>query len=100
MEDVVHKYLKLRGECNAGRMACKIAKEAIFGPEVMKMCTPIGSRDKPGLPVKELQELKKIMFMQLPQFWNNPVEFEGTWKKCLESVQQSCKRLHLSKEKD
>ena len=60
VEDVVCKYSKLRGECNAGRMVCKIAKEAIFGPEVMKLCTPIGSQDKPGLPVKNLQELKKL----------------------------------------
>ena len=55
VEDVVRKYVKLRGESNAGRLACKIAKEAIFRPDVTKMCTPIGSREKPGLPLKELR---------------------------------------------
>ncbi len=76
-----------------------MAKEALFGPDVMKLCTPIGSRDKPGLPAKEFGELKKAIFTQFPQYWKNPIEFEGTWKKCVEAVQQCCKRLRLGKEK-
>ena len=50
--------------------------------------------------VNELIELKKVMFTQFPQYWKNPVEFEPLWKKCLESVQQGCKRLRLGKEKE
>lgn len=102
VEDVITKNPKLMVECKAGTLACKIAKDALFGTDVMKACTPIGSRDKPGLPVKELAELKKIMFMQCPQYWKNPIEFEPTWKRCLESVQQCCKRLRLGncKEKE
>ena len=71
-------------------------KRGLFGTEVMKQCTPIGSRDKPGLPAAELRELKKAIFTQFPQFWKCPVEFESTWKKCLEAIQQSCKRLRLN----
>ena len=88
----MEKYPKLRCESNAGTLACKLAKEAIFGAEVMKRCTPIGIAGLPGLPEKELKELKKVMFMQFPQYWKNPVEFEPTWKRCLEAVQQGCKR--------
>ena len=98
VEKVVQKHHKFRGECKAGTLACKIAKEAIFGTEIMKICTPVGSRDKPGLPTKELAELKKVMYMQFPQFWRNPVEFEPVWKRCLEAVQQGCKRLRLGKD--
>ena len=97
IERVVEKYPKLRGDSKAGTLACKIAKEALFSTEVMKQCTPIGSRDKPGLPAAELRELKKAIFTQFPQFWKCPVEFESTWKKFLEAIQQSCKRLRLNK---
>ena len=100
VEKVTEKYPKLKEECKAGTLACKIAKEALFGPEVMMQCTPIGNRELPGLPTKELQQLKKTMFSRFPQYWNNPVEFEPVWKKCLESVQQGCKRLRLGKDKD
>ena len=98
VEKVIEKYPRLRAECKAGTLAWKVAKEAIFGPEVMKECTPVGSRDKPGLPTKELSELKKVMFTQYPQYWKNPVEFEPVWKRCLESVQQGCKRMRLGKD--
>lgn len=95
VESVVAKYSNLVTESKMPTLAWKIAKEAVFGEDIMKMCTPIGTRDKPGLPVKEMAEFKKIMFTQCPQYWNSPTEFEGTWRKCLESVQQGCKRLRL-----
>ena len=93
VEDVIAKYPKLRGENKAGALACKLAQEAIFGKDVMKRCTPNGNRELPALPAQELADLKKSMFMQFPQYWRSPVEFEPTWKKCLEAVQQACKRF-------
>ncbi len=65
-------------------------KRGLFGTEVMKQ---IGSRDKPGLPAAELRELKKAIFTQFQTVSKCPVEFESTWKKCLEA---SCKRLRLN----
>ena len=59
VEKVIAKYLKLKPECKAGKLACKIAKEAVFGANVMKRCTPVGNTEFPGLPEKELQQLKK-----------------------------------------
>ena len=91
IEDVIQKYPKLKQESKAGTLACKLAKEAIFGADVMKQCTPIGNRELPGLPEKELKMLKKAIYMRFPQYWGNKVEFEPVWKKCLESVQQCCK---------
>ena len=95
IEDVLDKYPNLRGESKAGTLACKIAKEAIFGTDVLKQCTPNGTRELPALPFTELFELKKAMFMQFPQYWRCPVEFEPVWKKCVDAVQQACKRLRL-----
>ena len=100
VERVIQKYPKLKGESKAGTLACKIAREAIFGTKVMRGCTPGGSRELPGLPSRELKELKKVMFTQFPQFWKSREEFEPIWKKCLESVQQLCKRLRTGKDKE
>ena len=94
VEEVMKKYPKLRQESKAGTLACKLAKEAIFGADIMKKCTPRTSR------AKELKVLKKAMYTRFPQYWGNKVEFEPVWKRCLESVQQYCKRMRLGKEKE
>ena len=60
---------------------------------------PIGSRELPGLPEKELKMLKKAMYTRFLQYWGNKMEFEPVWKRCLESVQQCCKCMRLGKEK-
>ena len=82
--------------CNAKKLptlAVKLAKEAVFGNDVLKKCTVAGERGFPGLPVRELEELKRILLMQLPQFWNTPLQFEPIWKNCCDSIGQACKRL-------
>ena len=93
VEVVLIKNSKLKGEGKAPTLAQKLAREAIFGDDVMIRCTPFGTGTLHALPVRELQYLKDIMFQQLPQYWNNTVGFEDLWKKCMEAVQQSCKRL-------
>ena len=65
VEDILQEYPKLKHESKAGTLACKLAKEAIFGSDVMKQCTPIGNRELPGLPEKELKVLKKTMFTRV-----------------------------------
>ena len=87
----------MKGGSKAGALACKIAREAIFGKDVMKKCTPLGNRELPGLPSEELFQLKKHILHEFPQYWRNPVEFEAIWKKCLEAVQQACKRMRQEK---
>ena len=71
----------------------KQAKEAGFGDNVLVRCKVAGDRGFPGLPHKEMQELKGLMLRQFPQFWQVPVQFELTWKDCCESIGQACKRL-------
>ena len=58
---------KLKGEVKAPTLAMKLAKEAIFGDDVMKKRIPVGGRDLPGLPIPELQILKQAMFNKFPQ---------------------------------
>ena len=95
IEEVIDHYPKLHTLCKAGALACKLAREAIFGEEILKQCTPKGNRNLPGLPSKELERLKRVMFIQYPQLWRTPVEFEPVWQRCLEAIQQASKRLRL-----
>lgn len=91
------KYVKLAGkESSAGSFACKLAREAFFGLEVMEQCTCNGHADRPGLPKQELMELKETVRQQFPKYWSTH-EFEVVWVKCQEALSQSCKRLRSTK---
>lgn len=85
----------LRTESAASTLCQKSAKEAIFGIEVMKKCTPSGTRDYCALPQEELFELKTIMFRQFPKYHQNPVGFESIWKRCVVAVEQACKHIRV-----
>ena len=93
VEEVLLKYPKLKVEGKMGKLACRLAQEAVFGTEIMKRCTPYGTKLLTGLPSLELFEIKKEIFNLLPQYWGNPAEFESTWKTCVDAIQQCCKRL-------
>ena len=95
VQSVLDRHQNLQNESKAPTLAWKIAKDAVFGELILKQCTPLGNRELPGLPTAELMELKTAIFNQFPQFWKNPAEFEDLWRKCLESIQQGCKRLRL-----
>ena len=75
-----------------GKLACRLAQEAVFGIEVMKRCTPYVTKLLTGLPILEILEIKKEIFNLIPQYWGNPAEFEATWKTCVDAIQQCCKR--------
>ena len=93
LDYVLQKHAKLIGkESLAGALACKLARDAYFGKEIMVQCTASGYGDKPGLPLKELRALKETMRHQFPQYITLH-EFEATWCKCLLALSQSCKRL-------
>ena len=90
---VIKQHPKLRGDSKAGTLAVKLAREAIFGDDVLAKCTPGGSGELPALPNDELNLLKEEMFEQFSQYWSNPVEFEAVWSICFNAVGQACKRL-------
>ena len=87
------RHHNLKGESRAGTLAVKLAREVYFGSQVMSKCTMSGCQDLPGLPTAELGELKQTLFLQFPQFWKNPIEFEPLWSKCVEAINQSCKKI-------
>ena len=62
MEVVLIKNSKLKGEAKAPTLAQKLARDALFGDDVMMRCTPFGTGTLNALPVRELQYLKDIIF--------------------------------------
>ena len=62
---------------------------------MMRKCTVMGQRERPGLPIKSLSKMKKFLF-NLTFFkdcWTDPALFEGHWAKCVESINHCCKSL-------
>ena len=72
------KYPKLVNEA-IGALAVKLAKESIFGNDLMKTCTVKGHRDLPALPAEGLSRLKDTLYGLFPKFWENPALFEPLW---------------------
>ena len=91
-DSIIEKYRVYRVESRIPTLAQKLAQESCFGENVLKRCTVMGYCDKPALPWEELNNLKQKVFGLLPQYWNNPIDFESTWEKCVVSIGQLCKR--------
>ena len=73
---VILKYPKLRSPSSVGTLAIKLAREAIFGADVLAKCTVYGDRELPGLPVEELQQLKQTLLAQYPDYWRSQQDFK------------------------
>ena len=52
-----------------GTFAQLVAKESVFGPEIMRQCTPMGSKSLLALHQMGLYKIKKIVFGHYPQHW-------------------------------
>ena len=91
-DTIIQKYRAYCVESKISTLAQRLAQDAYFGENVLKRCTVMGYRDKPALPWEELNNLKQKVFGLLPQFWNNPLDYESTWERCVVSIGQLCKR--------
>ena len=58
--DIFAKYPNLRCASKIKTLAVKLARDAIFGDDVLIRCTVAGGRDHPGLPVNEPSNLKQV----------------------------------------
>ena len=73
-------------------LAVSLAREAVFGDDVLSQCTAKGCGDRPGLPHTELMLLKEIIYKAYPQYKDSPHVFEAHWAKCTDAISQACKR--------
>ena len=97
---MLEENINSRTESCAGTLCQRLAREAVFGEDVMKRCTPNRTREYPGLPRGELYELKMIMFNQFPRFHRCPSLFVELLKKCIGSIEQACRSSHLKERKN
>ena len=81
---------------NVGKLAVQLARESIFGIDIMKKCTPLGAGKLKGLPVLEMTKLKQLILDRFPEYWGDPTMFEAVWKKCQSST-HSCSALRRMK---
>lgn len=89
---------KKTSETKPSTLAQTLAKSAIFGIDIMRRCTPAGTKDLPALPRAEMYTLKKLVFRAYPKFWHSPKSFETEWKsKCWVAIEQACGRLRRSR---
>ena len=96
-EQIKLKYPGLHSEAKIGSMAVKLAKESIFGEEIMRKSTVKGCRNLAPLPENGLLKSKESLLAVFPQYWDSPTLFEPLWAKSLEAVGQACKRLRNAK---
>ena len=90
---IIEKYPSYINLSKISTLARKLTEKSYFGVNVLKRCTFSGCREAPGLPLKELNDLKALLFSMLPQYWTNSVEFENVWVKRTMLVGQLCKTI-------
>ena len=90
MVEINHKYAS-KGRVST--LALQIARDAVFGEDIMKRCTVMGNREYPGLPRNELFKVKEAIHNLFPELWKVPEEFEAIWSDCVDAIGQGCKRL-------
>ena len=91
---VLQKYPTLLRAEKLTRLAVRLAQESFFGTDIMKLCTVKGVSNYHALPADTLADLKDYMCsLSVPRFLEDNINFEITWKACLESIGQSCKGL-------
>ena len=95
---VLEKYPKLMTSAKLSTLAVRLSKKAYFGKTIMALCTVRGTGSFHALPGEELSKLKMLLFQQShPRLIGSRVEFENTWKACVEAIGQACKSLRKPK---
>lgn len=78
-------------------LAVKLCKESYFGKQVMSLCTVKGTGQFHALPEVPFKELRRFLLdLSIPILTPTRLEFEVTWKNCVESIGQACKGMRKS----
>lgn len=91
---VVDNHPKLLSRSQIPKLSIRLAQEAYFGKEVMSFCIFRGVGSYHALSEKQVTELKEFLKrITFPGIVSTGADFEVLWKKCIESIGQSCKTL-------
>jgi len=89
----VREVLVMFEGSNIAKVARKLAELAVFGPRVLKRCSPCGqsSKRKFALPREELMFIKQTILDHTPDVWDDLDHYEQVWhKKCMAYLSKAC----------
>ena len=66
ISQVIESNPRLTQANKVNTFAARIARDDVYGENLMKKCTALGGRELPGLPRNELFKIKKTIFDLLP----------------------------------
>ena len=104
----IDEVLKRASTCNNGKheidrmgyVAVALARDAIFGENIMRASTVDGKGSLRALPVEGLQEIHRTIFSLCPSFHHNAAEFDSkVWLKCKAALNHACNRLRTERGK-
>ena len=92
VQEVLTKDRRDINICSAGRLCCKLARYAFFGEDVMRACTPLGMRDRPGLPSADMAKLKEAMISQ----FQSTEEVPSILRECGKNALMHCNNVVIN----
>ena len=82
------------GKERMGELACKLAREAVFGEEVMAQSTILGIRGQRALPAERIELIKEtILQHRYPMMKADSESFKAVWKLCTAAINHACSKL-------
>ena len=90
VKHTLSKYKHAKPHYLAGKLAC----EAVFGKDVLRLCTPLGCSSYPALPQAELYMIKQLVLNTNPHYWDKLDEFESMWRNdIIRRITYTCSRF-------
>ena len=100
IDEVIAQHRHLLHDDSAGTLCQILAKEAVFGKDLLARCTVTGKGGTLALPVQEMNNLKKKIFSLFPMYHSSPEQFEPVWKKMYHSNRTSLWKASEGKTKE
>ena len=81
-----------------GELACRLARESVFGEELMAACTVQGLRGNAALPREGIALIKETIIQQrFPVMTGDSLALKSIWKSCTDALNHSCSKLRRQK---
>ena len=81
-----------------GELACKLARECVFGEEVMGQSSVLGHRGRKALPVEGVNLIKStILQHKYPAMMMESETYKSIWKCCTDALNHACSKIRRQK---
>ena len=77
-----------------GELACRLARESVFGEEMMVKCTVHGFRHGKALPPEGIAAIQEaIIQYRFPLLTIDSTGFMAIWKTCAGALNHACSKI-------